>query len=211
MSAFLLIVFVKAPVPGNVKTRLAAEIGEQEATAAYRRIVETLMGEIGGTGNIALTYAPEGGGPMITDWLGSHYSYAPQTNGDLGSRMSNAFQQAFDAGSKKVLLIGSDCPYIAMSDLDAATLALDANDVVIGPANDGGYWLIGMKSPHPDLFTDIPWSTESVLERTMQICLNSNLTVHQLARKTDIDSAAEWEEFVKSKKNVKGSRKQPIV
>ena len=206
MTDCAVIVFVKEPVPGRVKTRLAEAIGSEAASDAYRLMVETLMRNIGNIANLRIACSPATAQDSIAEWLGERLHYSTQSEGDLGNRMLYALSDALASGYHRAILIGSDCPDIDRADLEMAAEALGEHDVVLGPSNDGGYWLIGMKKPECALFRDIPWSTDEVLERTLQRCREQGLKVRLLSHKTDIDTVEEWVEFKKRRFVVKAPR-----
>jgi rSAM/selenodomain-associated transferase 1 len=191
-----LIIFLKAPQVGAVKTRLAAALGAPAATAAYRRMVETLLTGLHRLENVELRHTPDDAVRELVDWQRPGWRMARQGSGDLGTRLQRAFQESFGAGRQRVVIIGSDCPYVRAADIEEAWNALAMVDVVIGPARDGGYWLIGLRSEQPDLFTDIPWSTDDVLAQTLQRCQAQALAVTELRELVDIDTVEQWREFV---------------
>ena len=115
-----------------------------------------------------------------------------QACGDLGQRMSRALQHALHQ-NRPVLLVGADCPSLCAHDLETAIEQLQAGvDVVLGPAHDGGYYLIGMRSYHPGLFENIPWGTDTVLEHTRRRMQAQDLHCHYLALRNDLDSPADY-------------------
>jgi len=199
MNEHRLIVFLKAPRPGAVKTRLAATLGAVDACAAYRHLVETLLGQLEALENVELCFAPDDAGAEITGWAKPAWRLTAQGSGDLGCRLDHAFRRAFDEGDRRVVIIGSDCPEVAASDIQAAWTALATRDVVLGPATDGGYWLIGLRAPQPKLFADVPWSTEAVLLVTLARCQAAGLTTHLLREMTDVDTKADWRRFLAGK------------
>src|SRR6185503_3630709 len=168
MSDQKLIVFLKAPRQGYVKTRLAETMGAVEACAFYHRLVETLLNHLADLENIELCFTPDDANFEIKPWARPTWRLTAQGSGDLGCRLSHAFRRAFDEDAKRVIVIGSDCPEVDMGDIQAAWTALLSHDVVLGPATDGGYWLIGLRAPHPELFAGIPWSTDEALRRTLE-------------------------------------------
>src|SRR5262249_38381516 len=146
VSTSLLIIFLKAPRVGTVKTRLASALGPEAACAAYRCLVTTLLDQLDGLKNVQLRFTPDEAQDEIRPWRRARWTLAPQGSGDLGTRLGTAFREAFAAGWQRVAIIGSDCPYVQRSDVNEAWTALENNDVVVGPAVDGGYWLIGLRA-----------------------------------------------------------------
>ena len=190
-----LIVFVRAPRLGEVKTRLAHAIGREAALSAYRVLVGQLLENLGRLQNVELRLTPDAGRAELPPWLRPGWALMPQGEGDLGVRLGRAFQESFAEGSQGVVIIGSDCPAVSVADIESAWRSLLTNDVVLGPASDGGYWLIGLRGPQPCLFENVPWSTASVLETTLARVRNAGLTFHCLRELTDIDTAEDWKEF----------------
>ena len=188
-SAVLL--FIKSPEKGKVKSRLAKAIGEDAALDVYKCLVwHTLENLKAGKYLFRLCFYPPDSGAIIENWLGNTYSSAPQHGRDLGERMKSAFVKAFSDGAEKVLLIGSDIPDLSISLVDNAFNALDTSDAVIGPARDGGYYLIGFNRASflPDIFHGIAWSTDSVFYQTMKVFGKSGLKVHVLRVLSDVDT-----------------------
>jgi len=191
-----LIIFVKAPRPGTVKTRIAAELGVAEACAAYRQLVNQLVFRLRQQNCVQLCYSPDDALTEITPWLQSRWTSKPQGDGDLGERILNAFESSAASGFSRTLVIGSDCPYLTPEDIREAAAALDQNDVVLGPAPDGGYWLIGLKTPQPELFKGITWSTGEVLKQTMDRTNELGLRVRLLRKLSDIDTQEDWNAYL---------------
>src|SRR6266571_4317151 len=191
-----LIVFVKAPRPGAVKTRLAKAIGVPAAGAAYRQLVETLLNHLQGLGGVEVCFSPDDAANEVQHWLQEGWSSSPQGGGDLGQRLQSAFQRAFHAGAKRVAIIGSDCPAVRVEDICEAWRGLRTHDVVLGPATDGGYWLIGLRQLQPDLFRGIHWSSESVFAETIQRVQHAGLTVQLLHELADVDTDRDWRAFL---------------
>jgi len=191
-----LIVFVKAPRPGTVKTRLAAELGLKKACTAYRRLVDRLVDRLCRLSSVELRYAPDDAGPETAHWLQDGWTSHPQGHGDLGERMLNAFIASASDGFTRTILIGSDCPYLNADDIEGAANSLQLNDVVLGPAHDGGYWLIGMNEPQPILFEGISWSTGKVLKQTVDRAAAHGLRLHLLRTLSDIDTLADWNTYL---------------
>lgn len=188
--------FLKAPRPGLVKVRLAAAIGPEAASAAYRQLVERLLASLGRLDPVQLCFTPDDAVAEIQPWLAARWTAAPQGDGDLGARLERAFDQAFAAEARRVVIIGSDCPDIAVPDIEAAWAALRESDVVLGPATDGGYWLVGLRAPQPQLFRGIPWSTAAVLTETLARARLAGLSVHLLRALSDVDTVEDWKSFL---------------
>lgn len=187
----LIIVFLKALRPGAVKTRLAQSIGPEAACQAYDEMSRSVLKTLRGFQHIQLRFTPDDAQPEIVPLLQPGWSIAPQGNGNLGDRMKRAILET----GGPAILIGTDCPAIEPSDLTEARIALNDYPVVIGPARDGGYWLIGMCEYKPNLFQDINWSTETVFEETLTRAEQENLPVHLLRELSDIDTEADWKEW----------------
>ncbi len=189
-----LIIFVKNPNIERVKTRLAKDIGEEKATQVYR-LLQNHTREVAleaGRYN-ALFYGKE-----IDDedeWSEEQFDKLVQRKGDLGIKMANAFYQMIKDGFESMVLIGSDCYDITADHIDEAFKALEENDVVIGPAEDGGYYLIGMKDFHPKLFADKTWSSEEVFSDTMTTIESLGLAVAELETLSDIDYLKDLERY----------------
>ena len=196
MSEEKLIVFVKAPRPGAVKTRLAKAIGAPAARSAYRQLVEMLLNHLQGLGGVEVCFSPDDAGSEIQHWLKERWISSPQGGGDLGPRLHSAFQRAFHAGAKRVAIIGSDCPAVKVEDIREAWGGLQTHDVVLGPATDGGYWLIGLRQLQPNLFRGVQWSTENVFAETIQRVQHASLSVHLLRELADVDTDREWRAFL---------------
>ncbi|MHB8522277.1 MAG: TIGR04282 family arsenosugar biosynthesis glycosyltransferase [Limisphaerales bacterium] len=186
---------MKAPRPGEVKTRLAQTLGPSAACAAYRLLVQTLLGRLAELSSVELRFTPADALAEIQPWLQPGWLAQAQEEGDLGARMQSAFSAAFRSGMHRVVIIGSDCPEITTADIDAAWTALLAHDLVLGPARDGGYWLIGLRRPRPALFHRMPWSTDQVLAETLRRAAAARLRVQLLRELTDVDSAQQWQDF----------------
>ncbi len=189
---------LKAPRPGTVKTRLAAEIGELEATQVYRGLVEHQIHQIPSVWAIRIYFSPEGAAPEMRDWLGTiapHALYVPQIPGDLGARMFAAVQKELSEGADAVALIGGDCPSLTSDYLLRAEKSLSTSDVVLGPALDGGYVLMLLKTSCRALFGGIDWSTSRVLEQTLRAAEVNGLACSLLEPLEDIDDLSSLSRF----------------
>jgi rSAM/selenodomain-associated transferase 1 len=190
-----IIVLLKAPRAGLAKTRLAAAIGDAAALKAYRSLLEFLFERIASVTSVQLHFSPADAAAEIEHWLKPGWISRPQTDGDLGQRLVSAFESNRDDGFSKTIIIGSDCPYLDVTDLEEAALSLDQHDVVLGPANDGGYWLIGLKVAQPELFTGIHWGTGQVLQQTLDSARRAGLKHHLLRTLSDVDTVQDWNAF----------------
>jgi rSAM/selenodomain-associated transferase 2/rSAM/selenodomain-associated transferase 1 len=189
-----LLVFAKAPVPGRVKTRLAVDVGDEEAARIYSRLGKTVVDQVKtGSYRTVICFDPPTAGDAIGSWLGTEgLSFAPQSEGELGSRMEKAVEEALRT-ARKVVVVGTDAPDVTRGVAEEAFGKLDGADLVLGPATDGGYYLIGMKGLIPGLFEGIPWSTPEVLEATLDRARALGLRVELLSPLQDVDTLEDWE------------------
>lgn len=191
MKPDALIVFGRQPVAGRVKTRLAKEIGEEEACSVYRELLQKTLEAAAGVDAIRYLCLPPG--DRIDP--GQAFSLREQSGSDLGERMDHAFCDAFSAGHQRVVLVGSDCPYLTAKLLEQALLKLKEYETVFGPATDGGYYLLGQRTPARDLFSGIPWSTERVWELTQARLAKNNWSCSILETLEDIDDRASLKRY----------------
>lgn len=183
-------IFLKAPRLGQVKTRLAAEVGPRHALRLYRVLAARTLATVAETGfRAAVWYTPAEARLEMRAWLGEQWELRPQASGDLGARLAAA-AHAVDP-FQGWLAIGGDCPGLTTAILREAADALQGFDAVLGPAHDGGYYLIGGRTPLPDIFSDIPWSTPDVLPATRERLTQLGATWHELPVLRDIDTAAD--------------------
>ena len=186
-----LIVFTRYPEPGKAKTRLIPALGAEAAADLHRQMTEHTLAQVKPLQQsrplmVEIWFAG-GDRTRMQSWLGSDVTYQPQPDGDLGDRMVQAFQTAFDGGMKSAVIIGTDCPELTDALLTEAFQALQQTDLVLGPAADGGYYLIGLRRLVPDLFKTIAWSTDRVFQQTVDIANNLNLSLTTLPTLTDVD------------------------
>lgn len=196
-----LVVFVKWPRAGAVKTRLAVDLGPETSAAVYRCLAEA---EIDATAPEAgeyervFYYAPAEARDEIAAWLSSEALVA-QEGADLGARMSAAFERAFADGADQVAIVGTDVPWLGRATVRRAFDALAEADVVIGPCEDGGYYLLALAQPRPELFADVAWSTPAVLETTRERARALGLRWAILDTLPDVDTLADirraWDEL----------------
>lgn len=185
-----LLIFTRYPEPGKTKTRLVPALGNAGAAQIHRQMAEqtvTMADSFAKDYDCALTIYYQGGSlQSMIDWLG-HHSYQEQYPGDIGQRLDKGFKKTFLRQKTSVIAIGTDCPDLRPELLTKAFAALDKSDVVLGPAFDGGYYLIGLNKLHSALFTDIDWGTKSVLSQTLLKADHNNLTSSLLEPLHDID------------------------
>ncbi len=192
MSKSLLIIFVKNPAPGKVKTRLAATLGHETAMSLYRQLLERTRVATWDLPYDKVVYY----GQFIDSsdlWEKEHYQKELQKGDDLGERMHYAFEASFKQGYEKVCLIGSDIYGLTRGILEKAFSWLDTKDTVIGPAEDGGYYLIGMTRANKRLFEVNAWSEPTVYEDTLGNILNNDLSYAALPVLNDIDTEEDLE------------------
>ena len=184
MTKSLLIVFVKNIKLGKVKTRLAASIGTEGAFQVYKHLVEI-------TENVTTQVFSEKRIYFSDTIIDEKWKKTPkyvQKGADLGQKMQNSFKKGFDDGYDKIILIGSDLPDINPQIIQHAFDELENNEVVFGPAEDGGYYLVGMNKRHDVIFENKPWSTEGLLTITLNQLKEQGINVSLLGRLNDIDT-----------------------
>jgi len=185
----LLLVFVKNPVLGRVKTRLARTIGDAKALWVYERLLEHTRRAAGGVAAQRWVCYSDFV-PAADAWLEGGFTPCQQEGETLGDRMGRAFRQGFAAGCRPIVIIGSDCPGVSPALLEEAFRQLASFPVVLGPATDGGYYLLGMNRMI-DLFRDKPWSTPAVLAETVADLQRADIPYALLPALSDVDEAAD--------------------
>lgn len=227
MAMRLLLIFLKEPIPGKVKTRLAADVGDEEAARYYKALVEVQLKQLQGLENcrIRFCYAPDDADDAIRFWLlpqmngsrgetedvylaptalGEKYrqeiDFRPQGDGDLGERMERAFAEGFADGFEEIAVIGTDCPDCGARWINAgfSRMAKESRHGMIGPSTDGGYYLLGLKNHSPSLFQNISWSEDNVLELTLTAANKADISLEQLPFLTDVDHLDDWENVLAS-------------
>ncbi len=196
-----LCVFTRFPVPGETKTRLIPALGPEGAATLQREMTAQTLQTArqscqfpGRQTEVHFTGTDE---PRMRDWLGPDMDYVAQADGDLGARMYFGVHRALESGAARVVVIGTDCPELSPHHIGQAFAQLHTHDVVIGPSEDGGYYLIGLRTPIADLFVDIDWGTENVFQSTMEIAAAAELRVSVLPQLRDVDLPADlpvWRE-----------------
>lgn len=220
----VLLIFLKEPIPGKVKTRLASTLGPEEAARCYRAMVAVLLQQLEGLTNthVRFCYAPDDAGEAVSFWILPQFrgevtthpdgflfspskhapdftiDFSPQGEGDLGQRLERASAQAFSEGFSKVAVIGTDCVDCGARWVNAAFLQTRPQQAVIGPAHDGGYYLLATATHYPQLFHNIPWSSSQTLSATETAAASAALSVSLLPPLADIDDHASWESALSS-------------
>ncbi|MEH2259380.1 TIGR04282 family arsenosugar biosynthesis glycosyltransferase [Nostoc sp.] len=201
-----LIIFTRYPEPGRTKTRLIPVLGNVGAANLQREMTEHTIfqvKELQKAIDISVEVRFAGGdSQLMQDWLGLDLVYQSQGEGDLGLRMVRSLFDAFQSGAEKVIIIGTDCPGVNAQILATAFEKLHAFDLVLGPALDGGYYLIGLRQPIPQLFVNIEWGTAQVFQKTVDIAQKLNLSYVDLLPLADIDRPEDlsiWEQALAGK------------
>jgi rSAM/selenodomain-associated transferase 1 len=205
-----LIIFAKAPIPGQVKTRLCPPLAPDEAATLHGTMVlDTLERSRNLLGfNRYLACAPSKQHPFFKAVGARQGIYLlEQIQEDLGCRMHQAFCSVFDLGYRSVVAVGTDLPTVNSEMFRQALRELADHDIVLGPSLDGGYYLIGLNKPTPELFSDIPWSTDQVLSATLEKANGLSLSSQLLTVERDLDTLAELQYYIQESK---GSRKKLI-
>ncbi|OGR88884.1 MAG: hypothetical protein A2992_09420 [Elusimicrobia bacterium RIFCSPLOWO2_01_FULL_59_12] len=182
-------IFIKAPVAGRVKTRLYPELAPNRAADLYRAMAQDTLNTVGlipGTPSL-IAYEAHADFPR-PEWLTGAGEWFLQEGAGLGERLIHAIEQTHHLNPGPVLVIGTDLPGLTPEILNEATALLCDHDVVLGPASDGGYYLIGLKQPQSTLFQNIPWSTSGVWEATVRALAQAELSFAQLPMMRDLDT-----------------------
>lgn len=192
-----LVLFAKAPLPGNAKSRLAEAVGAAAAAAAYADILDRLRARL---------CRPLQGWEQVVfvaqqsdqAWFARHWPEVPrqvQVPGDLGDRLRAAFETMFARGHERVVVVGTDIPDLTAAHVRRAGRLLERLPLVLGPCEDGGYYLIGQRAPGADLFSGVAWSTERVYRQTLERALAQGLAVGRLPTLYDVDTADDLRRF----------------
>lgn len=199
-----LIIFTRYPEPGKTKTRLIPALGTVGAANLQRQMTEhTILQVKELQKKIPISWEVRFAGgnlQLMQDWLGNDLIYQYQTQGDLGERMARSLFDAFQKSAAQVIIIGTDCPGVNSQILATAFEKLQAFDLVLGPALDGGYYLIGLRRFVAELFANIDWGTNQVLQQTVDIAQQLNLSQFQLPPLGDVDYPEDlpiWQSFIK--------------
>jgi uncharacterized protein len=197
VSQECLIIFTRYPEPGKVKTRLIPALGAVGAATLHQRMVEHTMAQVNALRSLRTlrveVWFTGSSIAQMQEWLGTDVNYQPQPAGDLGNRMRSAFKTAFSEGYTSAVIVGTDCPDLSSIILEQSFSALERHNLVLGPAIDGGYYLIGLRRLVPELFEGISWSTAEVLRQTLAIAHQLELTSMLLPYLSDIDLPSDLE------------------
>lgn len=186
-----ILVFAKSPRPGRVKTRLAQTVGDAAALRLYRAFVADLLETLSGSGTpVTICHHPPDAEAAMRSWLGGRWPFWPQEGEGLGERMANALARAFGEGVEQALVVGGDLPDLPGTVFSAAFQGISRNGAALGPASDGGYYLIGFSAAafRPEVFRGIPWGTGAVRRETLARMAECGLSPAILPVWNDVDT-----------------------
>ncbi|WP_204104009.1 MULTISPECIES: TIGR04282 family arsenosugar biosynthesis glycosyltransferase [Spirulina sp. CCY15215] len=200
-----LLIFTRYPEAGKTKTRLIPALGAEGAAQLQRKMTEHTLKQAQKLLKIRSLsleiYFSGGDETLMQSWLGPEWVYVPQATGDLGERIQTAFKQGFAEGMERIVIVGVDCPDLNCDRLSEAFETLQNNDLVLGEAEDGGYYLVGLSRYLPQLFQDINWGTSQVLQQTLKIAESLGCAIAKLPILGDIDYPEDlpiWEKAIMS-------------
>ena len=199
--ALAILLFVRLPQPGRVKTRLASKIGIFEAAKIYGQLVATVLQRLPKWARLIIMFDPPDRAREVRAWITELWpdhdiEFVAQVPGDLGARLEHAFAYAFATGAEKAAVVGSDCIEIAPQTFTETERALETHKCAIGPTFDGGYYLLALKQPCRSLFVNMDWSAETVFAETVARARAAGLTVYELARHYDVDTIEDWQRAI---------------
>ena len=190
-------IFLKEPIAGQVKTRLGQEIGMDKACDVYIEFIKQISTTlVFGEHSTHVYYTGHTSAPILRELFHNSVEFHIQCEGDLGQRMHQAFTECFDKGFEKVVVIGGDSPDIPPQFISDTFGYLSDNDVVIGPALDGGYYLLGLKKPDEFLFENMEWSTADVFGITLGRIMVQKLKYHLLPPWLDVDTPEDYRMYL---------------
>ena len=190
------LIFLRAPILGEVKTRLAVDVGEAEALRIYRWLAERQLAAIPPDWPVEVHFTPATEKRRVMDWLGggAGRTFFAQPEGvGLGERLIHATEGAFGRGAEGAFLIGADCFGLDTRVLAEAAAGWEKGDTVLGPARDGGYYLLGIHRVNPELFTGISWGSERVAAQTREHLMAAGMDWRELPVLRDVDTLADWQ------------------
>ncbi|MGC2062888.1 MAG: TIGR04282 family arsenosugar biosynthesis glycosyltransferase [Thermodesulfovibrionales bacterium] len=191
-------IMIKYPEPGRVKTRLARDLGPEKAALICRQLTERVMEQtvpVIGEYHRSVFYDPPERRQDFVSWLPNE-NFTAQKGSNIGERMDNAIRYLLENGAEKAVITGADIPDLANGIIMQALKMLDHADVAVGPARDGGYYLIGLKSPMPELFRNIHWSTGDVFAETVSILKRSGKSFGVLPVLSDLDTIEDLAQII---------------
>jgi rSAM/selenodomain-associated transferase 1 len=190
-------VMTRLPEAGRVKTRLQPELSGREAADLHAALTADLLAELGAVDgwHVAVFITPADRSAAARDWLGPDVDLRPQQGPDLGARMHSASRELLDEGYRRVIVVGTDTPGLDRGRVASALDALDSADLVLGPSDDGGYYLIGLKQPAAHLFTGVPWGSDRVLEQTIHRAEARDQRWIRISVLSDIDTWSDLQSF----------------
>ncbi len=196
-----LIIFTRYPEPGKTKTRLIPALGPTGATELHRKMANRTLGtakDFSARRTVSIEIRYEGGNErLMAGWLGGELAIRNQSGGGLGTRMHDSLTDAFEEDAHKVVIVGTDCPGMSADILEKAFNQLVEHDLVLGPAEDGGYYLVGMKTPTPRIFAGITWGADDVLRKTLETAKELGISTALLDKLADVDRPEDlhvWEQ-----------------
>jgi len=204
MSPAAIIVFIRYPTPGRVKTRLARSAGDDLAARIYKTCSDHLFSEVtraAGDVHRFAFYAGENDRARIRAWVPDKFTCLPQVGEGLGEKMTHALNHVFEIGYQRAVLVGSDVPDISCRMIEEALKALDVYDIVLGPSRDGGFYLVGSNCLHPALFDSVSWSSENVFKQTVRNVDRIGLSLHKLPTLRDIDTEQDLRSWFEENRN----------
>lgn len=197
----VLCLFTRTPRSGACKTRLIPRLGAEGACAAHKELVEGQLKRVHPVRAHKSLWVTELDG-VVSDWAARFgYQANRQTGADLGARMLAAFAHEFALGGDRIVLIGGDCPDIDARYVTQAFSALAAHDLVLGPAEDGGYGLIGLKTLQPGLFQGINWGSGEVRAKTLELARQLHLSAFELSEIWDVDTPLDWDRYLAERRS----------
>ncbi|MBD2362444.1 TIGR04282 family arsenosugar biosynthesis glycosyltransferase [Anabaena minutissima FACHB-250] len=208
-----LIIFTRYPEPGKTKTRMIPALGTLGAADLQRQMTEYTLSQAQALQNSISIEVRFAGGDLqlMQEWLGYSLLYQCQGEGDLGDRMARSLFDSFEKNAAQVIIIGTDCPDANSQILAQAFAQLQTFDLVLGPALDGGYYLIGLRRFIPELFLNINWGTDQVLQQTVDVAKKLNISYVCLPALSDIDRPEDlriWERILDTNANLEKSNGQ---
>jgi len=196
-----LIIFTRYPETGSVKTRLIPALGQEGAQRLHREMAEYTLKQACKAGIDIEVRFTGGDHRLMKKWLGREFYYRKQDGDTLGEKLHNAFADAFSGGKGKVVIIGTDCPGLAEAHIKKAFHLLERADLILGPALDGGYYLVGLRRACENLFQGIHWGSEKVCRQTLETARQMNLKTELLEKLADVDRPADLSAWAAIKRN----------